>query len=122
MIYRGQPQANMGLTPNSLKPASSPATYFSPRERQVLPGVISGWAYKEIASELDITERTVAAHVSSLLRKLNLRDRGELYIWCSQNPEDAKRGVTRRPGLHPDDCNCGGHYCSMRRSLLDLAA
>lgn len=50
------------------------------REREVLPRVLDGLANKVIARELDITERTVKAHVSSILHKLDVTDRMQLAL------------------------------------------
>ncbi len=53
------------------------------RERQVLRLIARGYAYKEIASELVISVRTVESHVSSVLRKLQLSNRRELSRWAT---------------------------------------
>ena len=45
------------------------------RENEVLRLLAKGMSNKEIASVLVITEKTVKAHVSSILSKLNLSDR-----------------------------------------------
>jgi DNA-binding CsgD family transcriptional regulator len=102
--------------------APQPAIYFAEAERKILPGVISGRGYKEIAARLAVSEKTVQFQVSSLCRKLKLNGRAELQIWCSQNPEDVIRGVTRNLGLHPEGCCCGREYCAMRSELMGIAA
>jgi len=51
---------------------------LSRRELEVLYGVVRTLANKEIASELNLTERTVKFHVSSLLAKFKVRSRMEL--------------------------------------------
>jgi DNA-binding NarL/FixJ family response regulator len=48
------------------------------RERQVLIGVASGRSNKEIASDLNISTRTVESHRESLMRKLNIHGVGGL--------------------------------------------
>ena len=48
---------------------------LSPREREVLECVLLNKSNKEIASRLNICERTVKFHVSGLLAKFNVRDR-----------------------------------------------
>jgi len=53
------------------------------REREVLRLIARGYAYKEIASELVISVRTVESHVSSVLRKLQLSNRRELSRWAT---------------------------------------
>jgi DNA-binding NarL/FixJ family response regulator len=53
------------------------------REREVLRLIARGYAYKEIASELLISVRTVESHVSSVLRKLQLSNRRELSRWAT---------------------------------------
>jgi len=50
------------------------------REKDVIPYIVDGMANKVIARELDITERTVKAHVSSILRKLEVGDRMQLAM------------------------------------------
>jgi DNA-binding NarL/FixJ family response regulator len=52
------------------------------REREVLRHIARGYLYKEIARRLDISVKTVEAHVSSVLRKLQLSNRHELSRWA----------------------------------------
>jgi DNA-binding CsgD family transcriptional regulator len=48
---------------------------ISRREQEVLDGVLQGLGNKEIASRLNVSERTVKFHVSSLLAKFGVTDR-----------------------------------------------
>ena len=52
------------------------------REREVLRLIARGYLYKEIALRLDISPKTVEAHVSAVLRKLQLSSRHELSRWA----------------------------------------
>ncbi len=52
------------------------------REREVLRLIARGYMYKEVAQQLDISPRTVEAHVSAVLRKLQLSNRHELSRWA----------------------------------------
>jgi len=52
------------------------------REREVLRLIARGYAYKEIALRLSISPKTVEAHVSAVLRKLQLSNRHELSRWA----------------------------------------
>jgi DNA-binding NarL/FixJ family response regulator len=52
------------------------------REREVLRYIARGYLYKEIALRLNISVKTVEAHVSSVLRKLQLSNRHELSRWA----------------------------------------
>ena len=54
------------------------------REREVLRLIARGYMYKEVAGQLDISPRTVEAHVSAVLRKLQLSNRHELSRWAVQ--------------------------------------
>ena len=54
------------------------------REREVLQLIARGYMYKEVAAQLDISPRTVEAHVSAVLRKLQLSNRHELSRWAVQ--------------------------------------
>jgi DNA-binding NarL/FixJ family response regulator len=55
---------------------------LSPREREVLRHIARGYLYKEIALRLGISAKTVEAHVSAVLRKLQLSNRHELSRWA----------------------------------------
>jgi DNA-binding NarL/FixJ family response regulator len=57
---------------------------LTPREREVLRLIARGYLYKEIALQLEISPRTVEAHVSAVLRKLQLSTRHELSRWAAQ--------------------------------------
>jgi len=52
------------------------------RETEVLVGVAQGRANKEIARRLYVEERTVKSHVSSILRKLNLKSRAQAALYA----------------------------------------
>ncbi len=54
------------------------------REQEALRLIARGYSYKEIASELSISVKTVETHVSSVLRKLQLSNRHELARWASE--------------------------------------
>ena len=57
---------------------------LTPREREVLRHIARGYMYKEVAARLGISAKTVEAHVSAVLRKLQLSSRHELSRWAVQ--------------------------------------
>jgi DNA-binding NarL/FixJ family response regulator len=68
-----------GLAPAEVDPELDQLT---PREREVLRHIARGYLYKEIAARLGISVKTVEAHVSTVLRKLQLSSRHELSRWA----------------------------------------
>jgi DNA-binding NarL/FixJ family response regulator len=56
---------------------------LTPREREIIQHIARGYMYKEIALRLEISPKTVEAHVSSVLRKLQLSSRHELTRWAA---------------------------------------
>ncbi len=56
---------------------------LSEREREVMRLIPRGYAFKEVASQLFISVKTVETHVSSVLRKLQLSSRHELTRWAN---------------------------------------
>lgn len=55
------------------------------RERAVALAVAEGQTNKEVARRLDITERTVKAHLAAIFRKLGVRDRLQLILRLTQH-------------------------------------
>jgi len=80
-------QAAMARIPTDKLPLNEPhrvAADYLPtltrREQEVARSVARGSSNKEIARQLDITERTVKAHIGSVFQKLNARDRLHLAL------------------------------------------
>lgn len=61
------------------------AVKLTRREEEVLGGVMQSLANKEIAASLNLSERTVKFHVSSLLAKFRVRGRMELVREAARN-------------------------------------
>jgi DNA-binding NarL/FixJ family response regulator len=57
---------------------------LTPREREVVQHLARGYMYKEIARRLDISTKTVEAHASAVLRKLQLSSRHEISRWAAE--------------------------------------
>ena len=73
--FAGEPPAAPG--------ADAGLDQLTPREREVLRHLARGYMYKEIALRLGISAKTVEAHVSAVLRKLQLSNRRELTRWAT---------------------------------------
>jgi DNA-binding NarL/FixJ family response regulator len=71
--------AGGGPAPSAVDPELDQLTA---REREVLQHIARGYLYKEIGSRLHISPKTVEAHVSAVLRKLQLSNRHELSRWA----------------------------------------
>lgn len=67
------------------EPAGSELDQLTPREQEVMQHLARGYAYKEIASELAISLKTVESHASAVLRKLQLSSRHQLTRWAAQH-------------------------------------
>jgi two-component system nitrate/nitrite response regulator NarL len=56
------------------------ATNLTEREIEVAKAIALGGSNKEIAAQLEITERTVKAHIGAIFEKLKVRDRLQLAL------------------------------------------
>lgn len=70
---------------------------LSAREMQILQHVARGSSNKEIAHELRISQQTVKNHISSILRKLNVKDRTEAAVYA------LRHGWIRLQDTKPDE-------------------
>ena len=62
-----------------------PVEPLTAREKEVLGQLAKGASNKEIAYELDITERTARTHVSNILGKLGLASRTQAALWAVEH-------------------------------------
>jgi DNA-binding NarL/FixJ family response regulator len=87
------------IEPSTLRPTAQqvPAAFaeLTPTQLKVLNGVHSGLLNKQIAFDLGIAEATVKAHMTALMRKLNVRNRTQVAIvaqaafWAQQDEAEA---------------------------------
>lgn len=64
-------------------PADPELDLLTDREREVLRLIARGHAYKQVASRMHISVKTVETHMTAVLRKLQLSNRHELARWAS---------------------------------------
>lgn len=74
---------NARLSAPRQTPPQNPLVGLTPRENAVAKAVAAGQSNKEVARQLDITERTVKAHLSAVFTKLGVRDRLHLVLAIS---------------------------------------
>jgi DNA-binding NarL/FixJ family response regulator len=60
----------------------SRADTLTAREREVLDGIADGKSNREIARLLQVSEKTVKAHVSAVLAKLGVQDRTQAAVYA----------------------------------------
>ncbi|HYF73268.1 MAG TPA: response regulator transcription factor [Nocardioides sp.] len=65
--------------------AGSPQVQLTSRETEVLTLVREGLANKQIARRLDISERTVKAHLTSAFARIGVADRTQAALWAERN-------------------------------------
>ena len=66
------------VIPSQGRTKRSPLEGLTPREQEVLGHLVAGRTYAEIARSLYISDKTVSAHVSNLLRKTGTASRHEV--------------------------------------------
>ncbi|MFC4779160.1 response regulator [Paenibacillus sp. GCM10023252] len=89
-IIQGRKYYDPGLLEYKMKSAESERlSELTPKEREVIACLGSGFSNREIAQELYITEFTVKKHVSQILSKLGLSDRTQAALLAQA------RGLTK---------------------------
>ena len=73
----------------------SAASTLTPREREVLAGIAEGRSNREIARLLRVSEKTVKAHVSSVLAKLGVQDRTQAAVYAVRHDSNSGYGGGR---------------------------
>ena len=73
----------------------SAANTLTPREREVLAAIAEGRSNREIARLLRVSEKTVKAHVSSVLAKLGVQDRTQAAVYAVRHDGNSGYGGGR---------------------------
>ncbi|MDX6535121.1 MAG: hypothetical protein QOJ13_1490 [Gaiellales bacterium] len=75
----------------SARRGGDPLDDLTEREREVLALLAAGMQNKQIARRLDISEKTVKAHLTSVFRRIGVVDRMQAALWAQE------RGLRRTP-------------------------
>ena len=93
-LLRGIRAAAVGEAPLAPRAASEllaerhetrPASGLTPREREVLAMVAEGLPNKLIARRLEISEKTVKAHLTRIFERLGVSDRTQAALWAQRH-------------------------------------
>ena len=81
-------QRSEKVSPPAVQPPSSEVlSNLTQREREIAKMVAAGDSNKIIARKLNITDRTVKAHLTTVFQKLNVRDRLQLALFVSKTSQ-----------------------------------
>jgi DNA-binding NarL/FixJ family response regulator len=72
--------------------APEPLGGLTPREREVLALLVQGLPNRLIARRLQISEKTVKAHLTSIFRQLGVTDRTQAALWAARHGIGAESG------------------------------
>ena len=72
-----------GALPEGMEATDTEMDQLTSREKEVMRHIARGFTYRETASRLHISVKTVETHVSNVLRKLQLSNRHELTAWAA---------------------------------------
>jgi DNA-binding NarL/FixJ family response regulator len=93
-LLRGIRAAAAGQAPLAPRAASEllaerqetrPAAELTPREREVLAMVAEGLPNKLIARRLEISEKTVKAHLTRIFERIGVSDRTQAALWAERH-------------------------------------
>jgi NarL family two-component system response regulator LiaR len=88
-VHRGRPALHPDIASRLMRQVSDPAAdqlaQFTIREREVLGLLADGFANRDIARRLFISEKTVKTHVSNILAKLGVADRTQAAVLAIRN-------------------------------------
>ena len=68
---------------------------LSHREAEVAELVTKGLSNKEVASQLFVTEKTVKFHLTNIYKKMAVKSRAQLIVWCLPHGVDFINAVAQ---------------------------
>lgn len=86
-VFQGEPQLHPEVTKRLISKATAkrtpgPADLLTDRELEILKLLATGLSNREIGAQLFISEKTVKTHISSILDKLQLKDRTQAALYA----------------------------------------
>lgn len=84
-------------SPAAIENNPDPSTALTPREQEILEGLVDGLSYKMIAARFFISADTVKNHIQGIYKKLHVHSKGEAISYA------LKKGIVRNDGDKPPD-------------------
>lgn len=93
-VYKGETYVDMKMTTSLVNEfinqshqeevsySSDPFKILSKRELEILPLIVKGYGNKDIAEKLFVSVKTVEAHKTHIMNKLNLKSKPELVEYA----------------------------------------
>jgi DNA-binding CsgD family transcriptional regulator len=82
---------------------------LSNREAEVAELVSKGLSNKEVANQLFVTEKTVKFHLTNIYKKMSVKSRAQLIVWCLPHMNFVESTNTNQPSTQ---MNAGGSNSS----------
>lgn len=70
---------------------------LSHREAEVAELVSRGLSNKEVANQLFVTEKTVKFHLTNIYKKMAVKSRAQLIVWCVPHLDFAGQNAQQAP-------------------------
>jgi DNA-binding CsgD family transcriptional regulator len=74
---------------------------LSNREAEVAELVSKGLSNKEVANQLFVTEKTVKFHLTNIYKKMSVKSRAQLIVWCLPHLGFVEAEPTSQPRPEP---------------------
>src|SRR5215475_103854 len=74
---------------------------LSNREAEVAELVTKGLSNKEVANQLFVTEKTVKFHLTNIYKKMAVKSRAQLIVWCVPYLDFAEQAAAPATGEAP---------------------
>src|SRR5690606_31289283 len=93
---------------------------LSNRESEVAELVTKGLSNKEVANQLFVTEKTVKFHLTNIYKKMNVKSRAQLIVWCLPHMGFVERGTEKAPEINAVNANAniGGGNASIAQNTI----
>src|SRR3984893_8243857 len=95
---------------------------LSNREAEVAELVTKGLSNKEVANQLFVTEKTVKFHLTNIYKKMNVKSRAQLIVWCLPHLGFVEKDEKPIVEQNPNAINMGGSQTAQGTTSLAQGA
>src|SRR5262249_16358896 len=93
---------------------------LSNREAEVAELVTKGLSNKEVANQLFVTEKTVKFHLTNIYKKMNVKSRAQLIVWCLPHLGFVEK--EEKPAVQENSMNMGSQSIPAGTTSLPTGA